>query len=148
MDKRYLALLHGRLPSAAVEVDLPLLVRRADGEARVKVHASGKVAKSSFRSVQSFGSRASLAEVSIATGRTHQIRVHAKQIGHPLAGDQRYGDDDFNSWIQQLGLGRMFLHAHAIAFRWPESDEEFAISVPLPVELNQTLDALDQYRET
>jgi 23S rRNA pseudouridine955/2504/2580 synthase len=84
-----------------------------------------------------------LLEVSIATGRTHQIRVHAAHAGHPVAGDERYGDDDFNAYLKTFGLRRMFLHAHSLSFTWPESGEEFNSSVPLPDELKSVLNALE-----
>ncbi len=74
-------------------------------------------------------------EVSIATGRTHQIRVHAAHMGHPVAGDERYGDAEFNAELRKIGLRRIFLHAHAVDFVWPDSDEEFMISSALPENL-------------
>jgi 23S rRNA pseudouridine955/2504/2580 synthase len=143
VEKRYLALLQGRWPEATTEVDVPLVTRRVGGEARVKVDASGKEAQSSFRLLDRFGKTASLVEVSIATGRTHQIRVHAAHSGHPVAGDERYGDRDFNTYLQSFGLQRMFLHAHSLAFTWPDSDEEFSASAPLPEDLRAVLTALE-----
>jgi 23S rRNA pseudouridine955/2504/2580 synthase len=80
--------------------------------------------------------------VALSTGRTHQIRVHAAHAGHPLAGDDRYGDRAFNAVLAQRGLHRMFLHAHSIAFRWPGTDEDFSVSAPLPAELANVLTAL------
>ena len=76
-------------------------------------------------------------EVSIETGRTHQIRAHALYMGHPVAGDERYGDAEFNAQLRQLGLRRIFLHAHAVDFVWPDSEEEFMISSPLPADLRE-----------
>jgi 23S rRNA pseudouridine955/2504/2580 synthase len=143
VEKRYLALLQGRWPEATTEVDVPLVTRRVGGEARVKVDASGKEAQSSFHLLERFGKTASLVEVSIATGRTHQIRVHAAHSGHPVAGDERYGDRDFNTYLQSFGLQRMFLHAHSLAFAWPDSDEEFSASAPLPEDLRAVLTALE-----
>lgn len=143
VEKRYLALVQGRWPQAVTNVDVPLTTRRQTGEARVEVDPAGKPALTSFHLLETFGSLASLVEVSTATGRTHQIRVHAAHLGHPLAGDERYGDPQFNDRLNELGLRRMFLHAHAIAFRWPDDDEEFSVSVPLPAELKQVLDRLE-----
>jgi 23S rRNA pseudouridine955/2504/2580 synthase len=143
VDKRYLALVRGRWPQAVIDVDVPLTTRRATGEARVEVDPDGKPAHTSFHLLEAFGRFASLVEVSTATGRTHQIRVHAAHSGHPLAGDDRYGDPQFNDRLTELGLRRMFLHAHAIGFTWPEDDEEFSVSVPLPAELKQVLDRLE-----
>jgi 23S rRNA pseudouridine955/2504/2580 synthase len=142
VDKRYLALVKGRWPEDARVIDAPLVTRRVGGEARVKVDGAGKEASSSFRLLDRFGKTASLLEVSIATGRTHQIRVHAAHAGHPVAGDDRYGDDDFNRYLRSYGLQRMFLHAHALRFDWPESGESFDVSSPLPEDLKAVLTAL------
>jgi 23S rRNA pseudouridine955/2504/2580 synthase len=142
VDKRYLALVRGRWPSGTTRIDAPLLTDRRRGDDRVKVGTGGKHAESVFRLLETFGKTASLVEVSLRTGRTHQIRVHAAHAGHPLAGDDRYGDRDFNAQLARRGLRRMFLHAHAVAFRWPDSGEEFSVSTPLPPELAGVLTTL------
>ncbi len=143
VDKRYLALVKGRWPEGASQIDAPLVTRRVGGEARVKVDTQGKQALSTFRLLDRFGKTASLLEVAIATGRTHQIRVHALHAGHPVAGDERYGDEDFNKYLRSFGLERMFLHAHSLSFEWPETGEEFDASAPLPDELKSVLTALE-----
>jgi 23S rRNA pseudouridine955/2504/2580 synthase len=97
-----------------------------------------------FRPVQFFGKKASLVEVELETGRTHQIRVHATHAGYPLAGDVKYGDAEFNERMKALGLSRMFLHAHQVSFVWPESGVEFSASAPLPAELAAVIDALGE----
>jgi 23S rRNA pseudouridine955/2504/2580 synthase len=79
----------------------------------------------------------------IATGRTHQIRVHAAHAGHPVAGDERYGDKDYNEYLRSFGLERMFLHAHSLSFEWPETGEDFNASAPPPGELKSVLTALE-----
>jgi 23S rRNA pseudouridine955/2504/2580 synthase len=138
MEKRYLTLLKGSWQHGRLDVDARLSVRRrSNGESFAGVDPAGKAALSRFRVVENYGTRATLMEVSIATGRTHQIRVHAAHMGHPVAGDERYGDEEFNARIKKLGLRRIFLHAHAVSFVWPESDEEFMISAPLPEELRE-----------
>jgi 23S rRNA pseudouridine955/2504/2580 synthase len=141
--KQYLALVKGRWPEAKTEVDAPLVIRRVSGEARVKVDPEGKPAQSSFRVLERYGKTASLLEVAIATGRTHQIRVHANHVGHPVAGDDRYGDEDFNAYLRTFGLQRMFLHAHSLSFEWPENGEPFSASAPLPQDLRAVLTALE-----
>jgi 23S rRNA pseudouridine955/2504/2580 synthase len=143
LDKRYLTLVKGRWPEGSGEIDAPLVTRRVGGEARVKVDPSGKEARSTFRVLDRFGKTASLLEVSIATGRTHQIRVHAAHAGHPVAGDERYGDKDFNEYAKSFGLQRMFLHAHSVSFEWPESGETFDASAPLPDDLKRVVTALE-----
>jgi 23S rRNA pseudouridine955/2504/2580 synthase len=142
IGKRYLCLVRGQWQHGEIEVDTPLVVARENAARRVRPDPDGKPARSVFRLVQHYGRKASLVEVEIETGRTHQIRVHAAEVGHPVAGDDRYGDRSFNAECERLGLKRMFLHAHLIEFVWPESDEEFFISAPLPQELSQFLDML------
>jgi len=142
VEKRYLALLEGQWQLGRITVDAPLAESPARSRAKVRVDESGKQALSEFRLVEHYGRDASLVEVRIATGRTHQIRVHAAHIGHPVAGDERYGNDTFNAAVNKLGLRRMFLHAHTISFDWPGTDESFSFSAPLPVELSKLLDRL------
>jgi 23S rRNA pseudouridine955/2504/2580 synthase len=141
VEKRYLALVMGRWPQGTTRIDAPLATVRRGGEARVRVDASGKVASSEFRLLDALAG-ASFVEISIGTGRTHQIRVHAAHAGHPIAGDDRYGDREFNAGLAGRGLSRMFLHAHSIAFEWPDSGEPFALSLPLPDDLKRVLDTL------
>jgi 23S rRNA pseudouridine955/2504/2580 synthase len=143
VDKRYLTLVKGRWPEGTTEIDAPLVTRRVGGEARVKVDDSGKEARSAFRLLERFGKTASLLEVSIDTGRTHQIRVHAAHAGHPVAGDERYGDQDFDAYLKTFGLKRMFLHAHSVSFDWPETGEPFSASAPLPDDLKAVVTALE-----
>jgi 23S rRNA pseudouridine955/2504/2580 synthase len=143
VDKRYLTLVKGQWPEGKSEIDAPLVTRRVGGEARVKVAAEGKQALSSFRVLDRYGKTASLLEVAIATGRTHQIRVHAAHAGHAVAGDDRYGDEDYNKYLRSFGLQRIFLHAHSLSFEWPETGEEFNASAPLPDELKSVLTALE-----
>lgn len=143
VEKRYLALVKGHWPEDAVEIDAPLVTRRVGGEARVKVDEAGKQARSAFRVVDRYGKTASLLEVSIDTGRTHQIRVHARHAGHPVAGDERYGDRDFDEYLKLFGLKRMFLHAHSLSFDWPDDGGPFSASAPLPEDLRSVLSALE-----
>lgn len=144
IDKRYLALLQGDWQYGNVEVAAPIATSRRDGDALSRVDPDGKPALSRFRLLDRFAGLASYVEVSIATGRTHQIRVHAQYKGHPVAGDERYGDAAFNERLKSFGLGRMFLHAHAVSFDWPDSGEPFAVSAPLPDDLKAVLQALGE----
>jgi 23S rRNA pseudouridine955/2504/2580 synthase len=141
-EKKYLALLKGKWDLGRKRIDVPLRTDiRVGGERTVKVDASGKASVSDFRPVQFFGKRASLMEVAILTGRTHQIRVHALHAGHPVAGDPKYGDDELNSAMKAFGLNRMFLHSHSVSFEWP-SGGEFSVNTPLPPELATVIDKL------
>ena len=141
-EKRYLALVRGKWELGARRIDVPLRTdTRVGGERTVRAAASGKPSVSEFRPVQFFGRTATLVEVTLRTGRTHQIRVHAQHAGHPVAGDEKYGDAAFNDELRALGLGRMFLHAHSVSFAWPQGGE-FSASSPLPPELAALLDEL------
>ena len=145
-EKRYLALVKGRWELGAKRIDVALRTdTRVGGERTVRAGASGKPAVSEFRPVQFYGRTATLMEVMLRTGRTHQIRVHAQHAGHAVAGDEKYGDAAFNSELRALGLRRMFLHAHSVSFTWPQG-AEFSINTPLPPELAAVLDALSAAR--
>jgi 23S rRNA pseudouridine955/2504/2580 synthase len=141
-EKRYLALVKGAWNLGQKRIDVPLRTdTRVGGERTVRTAADGKEAISDFRPVQFFGNRATLLEVSIHTGRTHQIRVHAAHAGHPVAGDEKYGDEEFNGAMKELGLNRMFLHAHSISFDWPQGGT-FSVNAPLPAQLSAVVDQL------
>jgi len=143
MHKTYLALVSGRWQLGTKRIDLPLDTdNRRQGERHVRVAAAGKNSVSVFKPVQFFGAAATLMEVDIPTGRTHQIRVHAAFAGHPLLGDEKYGDRERNAEFRHHGLKRTFLHAHSIAFEWPHSGVPFHVSAPLPAELGAVLDAI------
>ena len=141
-EKRYLVLVRGKWDLGAKRIDVPLRTdTRVGGERTVRAAASGKASVSDFRPVQFFGRTATLMEVTLHTGRTHQIRVHAAHAGHPVAGDEKYGDAAFNEAMRGLGLRRMFLHAHSLSFSWPRGGE-FSINTPLPAELAALVDVL------
>jgi 23S rRNA pseudouridine955/2504/2580 synthase len=141
-EKRYLALLKGPWDLGHKRIDAPLRTdTRVGGERTVRVAAEGKPSVSLFAPVQFFGRTATLMEVTLETGRTHQIRVHAQHAGHAVAGDEKYGDPAFNAALRELGLRRMFLHASSLSFAWPEGGE-FSINTPLPADLGAVLDRL------
>lgn len=142
VEKGYLALVKGPWDLGKKRIDVPLNTdTRVGGERTVRVQAGGKTAVSTFSPVQFFRNRASMVEVDLDTGRTHQIRVHAAHVGHPVAGDDKYGDKDFNARMREEGLTRMFLHSHRISFDWPNGGD-FSASAPLPADLAAVLDAL------
>lgn len=105
----------------------------------ITVHAMGKSALTRFKPVSHF-SGATLLEATIATGRTHQIRVHAAHLYHPVAGDEKYGDGQFNREMARCGLRRLFLHAHSIMFTL--GGRQIAVSAPLDEELGRVLEQL------
>jgi 23S rRNA pseudouridine955/2504/2580 synthase len=143
MHKTYLALVAGSWQLGTKRIDAPLATdNRQHGERHVRVAAAGKDSVSVFKPVQFFGALATLMEVDIPTGRTHQIRVHASFAGHPLLGDDKYGDRERNADLKGRGLKRTFLHAQSVAFDWPGSGVPFHVSAPLPAELADVLDAI------
>jgi 23S rRNA pseudouridine955/2504/2580 synthase len=147
MDKRYLALVVGRWPYGEKKIDLPLKTNmKQGGERVVRVHAEGQHATSVFKPVRTFGRLATLLEVSIGTGRTHQIRVHAAHAGHPIAGDEKYGDRERDAKLKPFGLQRMFLHARSLTFQ-RASGAEFSVAADLPPELQEVLDKLETAKE-
>ncbi|MEM7359214.1 MAG: RluA family pseudouridine synthase [Pseudomonadota bacterium] len=143
LDKRYLTLVKGKWRYGQRRVNKSLNTNaRKHGERMVAVDEGGSYA-SSVMTPLSGNATASLLEVKLLTGRTHQVRVHALSEGHPVAGDTRYGDREFNREAKKFGLHRLFLHASRIRFIHPISDQPVTISAPLPAELQQVLDNLD-----
>ena len=143
IEKRYLALLVGRMPDGTMSVDAPLHVGlRQGGERHVQVNPVGKPSMSHFRVLERRGGQ-SYCEVRIETGRTHQIRVHAQHIGHPVAGDDKYGDEAANKRLrEQLGLKRLFLHASTLEFALDGGKAPYSLNAPLVPELIEVLDRL------
>lgn len=136
MDKRYMTLLKGKWKGRSKWVDAPLLKNVIQsGERLVFVDARGKEARTQFIPY-SIGEDASLMSVKLDTGRTHQIRVHAQHLGFPIAGDTKYGDDEFNRELKIKGLKRLFLHAFSLKFHLPDTEtgEDIPISVEAPLD--------------
>ena len=143
MAKHYLALVAGDWPAAQRAVKAPLRkFEMPTGDRVVKVDLKeGKPSETRFRVVQQF-SQATLMECSPITGRTHQIRVHTLHAGHPIAGDTRYGDPDFDEQMRRLGLKRLFLHASRLRFFHPVLEEQMTIEAPLEPSLERLLTRL------
>ena len=133
--KIYWALTMGRWKDSELKVDVSLHKDYQDGGKHVvEVNRDGKTALTVFSSIKKF-KQASLMEVKLYTGRTHQIRVHAAYRGHPIAADDRYGDAGFNKEVKKMGLKRMFLHARSIEFTLPSLDQRITVTAPLDPEL-------------
>ena len=141
--KRYLTLLAGRMPDGVMSVDAPLHVGlRQGGERHVQVNDGGKPSLSHFRVLERRGGH-SYCEVRIETGRTHQIRVHAQHIGHPVAGDDKYGDEAINKRLrEQVGLKRLFLHAATLEFALDGGKAPYLLNAPLADDLAAALERL------
>jgi len=143
IEKKYLTLLAGRMPDGAMTVEAPLLVGlRQGGERHVTVSPVGKPSTSHFRVLERRDGM-SYCEVRIETGRTHQIRVHAQHLGHPVAGDDKYGDPAVNKRLrEQIGLKRLFLHAASLEFALDDGKTPYVLNAPLAEELVEALDRL------
>lgn len=139
MEKTYTALLKGRL-TAPVETRAALSRRSSGGDRMVGVAAGGKPAVTRVEPKRWFAG-ATMVTVAIDTGRTHQIRVHCTELGHPLAGDEKYGDRGFNRALRERGLKRLFLHAAELRFTL---DQTYVFNAPLPAALSEVLEKLDE----
>jgi len=139
MDKRYLALGAGRWTGGRRLLSARVAARRADGEKHMMVDDSGREASAWFTPRRDYGP-ATLVEVELVTGRTHQIRVQAAAEGHPLAGDVRYGDEAFNAALAEHGLNRLFLHAFSLSFTL--FGQPIGVCAPLPTALTDVIEHL------
>lgn len=148
--KTYLALVLGLWPSNKKVIDSPLFKYTVEtgvgeGERRVKVVSkddpNGMRSITLVRVARTVGPY-TLLEVTIKTGRTHQIRVHLASQGHPIAGDDKYGDFEHNKLLQKMGLKRMFLHAWQLKFQHPQSHRPVSLQAPLPSALKNFVDGI------
>ena len=147
IGKRYLTLVQGRWLEPCRHLRQPLTKYLTEqGERRVRVDRDGKVAHSIVRLVRRW-QHCSLLEVELRTGRTHQIRVHLTDTGHPLMGDDKYGDFALNKRLERQGLDRMFLHAWRLDFRHPLTDARIQLEAPLPEALEAFLAEVEQTQE-
>jgi len=155
-DKVYLALVKGAWPANQRVIDKALhKYESPNGERRVKVvpndHPDGLRSITLVKVKNTFADgRFTLLEVTIKTGRTHQIRVHLADAGHPIAGDDKYGDFELNKTLQKTNqpsspnapsLKRMFLHAWSLKFNHPKLRKVVHLQAELPPELQQFLPA-------
>lgn len=142
IEKQYLALVRGRWRGGSRHISAPLeRDRRRGGEHMVEVREEGRTAESAF-SPKGFFGPATLMGIRLYTGRMHQARVHAAHAGHPIAGDDKYGERDFNRELRAAGLRRLFLHAARLRFVHPVTGAKISIESPLPPELAGVLERL------
>ena len=140
--KEYLALTEGKWPTHLSEVNAPLQKNQLkSGERIVRVEQEGKASLTYFEVIKRLGS-ATLVKARLATGRTHQIRVHAQLSGHAILGDDKYGSSDTNREYKKQGLKRLFLHASNLSFIHPLSEERIDIEAALPEDLENILSIL------
>jgi len=141
MEKRYIALVNNSWSKKRHTIDAPIY----QNSRYSVIDAKGKQAVSHFHPLKNFQKddfSASLVEVVIETGRTHQIRVHAKYAAHPIAQDDKYGDQLFDKLMKEKGLNRLFLHAKSITFTNPTTNEIQKVVAPLPIELENFLNKI------
>jgi 23S rRNA pseudouridine955/2504/2580 synthase len=137
--KTYLALVQGQWPEKLKVIDSALhKFLLPDGERRVRVTSNDDpegMRSITLVKVAERWDTCTLLEVTIKTGRTHQIRVHLASQGHPIAGDDKYGDFEWNKSLQKQGLKRMFLHAWRLQFTHPATGKRVELMSNLPPEL-------------
>ena len=141
VQKFYLCLLDGEMKQALIEVDAPLKKVQVGAERQVEVNAEGKPALTRFRRLQAY-TGCTYAEAELLTGRTHQIRVHARHLGMPLAGEARYASKESVKQWKKKGLHRVFLHAQRLSFT-TSSGEKMEFNAPLPENLKSVLNWLE-----
>ena len=141
LEKRYTALVKDTWSKKKHTIDAPIY----QNSRYSVIDSKGKDSLSHFHPIKNFelgDFNASLVEVSIETGRTHQIRVHAKFAGHQVAQDDKYGDGDFDQFMKKKGLNRLFLHAKTLTFTNPLTNEIQKVNAPLPDDLETFLKKL------
>ena len=133
VDKRYILVAHGEFKGGLGHVPLKFPLHKyllPNGERRVKVENHGQESYTIIKNLgQSSLGECFVAEAILKTGRTHQIRVHLQHIGHPILGDDKYGDADLD---KKIGAKRLMLHAHRLSFMHPVTQEKIQIEAPLP----------------
>jgi len=136
VERTYLALVVGSIPTDAGTIDAPLGRSRGNRKRMSVDQVTGRPALSRFKVVERFAGDFTFVQVSLETGRTHQIRVHFTHIGHPVAGDPEYSR---GKSTRQLGLDRQFLHAYRLEFEHPFTGEALHFESRLPGDLEEVL---------
>lgn len=137
VEKKYIALVWGHLKHPRARIELPIK-RSTKAPNRMSIDVQGKMAISEYKVIKDYA-KYSLIEVSIHTGRTHQIRVQLAHMGHPVVGDRLYGGKP-----TPPGLSRQFLHAEYLSLRLGDSEDKRAFEAPLPADLQIFLDSADE----
>ena len=142
ITKKYQTLVMGNWPKGKTTVNAPLLKNQvSSGERIVRVDVEGKASVTHFKIIERY-KQATLMDVTLETGRTHQIRVHCQFSGNPVAGDEKYGNKNFNQAIRSLGGRRLFLHAKSLRFKHPLSNDWVDVESPIPTDLKKLLSNL------
>lgn len=142
VSKIYHALVVGRWDSTVQKIDAPLRKNElSSGERIVKVQEEGKASITLFKVLRRFSNLVTLIEAKPVTGRTHQIRVHSQFAGHPIIGDDKYGVEDLNVQMRDVGIRRLFLHAAALTVTLPDG-EKLHFKAPLEPKLSAAIEQL------
>jgi 23S rRNA pseudouridine955/2504/2580 synthase len=145
--KQYLALVRGVWRAGTRRIAAPLRKYvTAEGERRVSVDRAEGLPSSTLLEVERRAGPHTLVRATLETGRTHQIRVHLAHAGHPILGDDKYGDFALNKALQREGLKRMFLHAARLELAHPLTRAPLVFEAPLPPDLALFLDAVEAPR--
>jgi 23S rRNA pseudouridine1911/1915/1917 synthase len=138
VDKRYGALVQGHPDPTRGTIDAPI-DRHPSADYKFAVVAGGRPSITHYETVEAFRA-ATLLDIHLETGRTHQIRVHMAAVRHPCVGDLTYGADPVLA--KRLGLSRQWLHARALGFEHPGTGEWLSVTSPFPADLQRALDVL------
>jgi len=142
VKKKYLMLVHGSCEFEQRKVALPLLRDQlSSGERIVRVNSSGKEALTEFKVIKRFRA-ATLLEARPSTGRTHQLRVHAQAIGHPIVGDPKYGDRELDKQLKGPAKQRLYLHAASLSIHDPRTHQRKTFCATLEPSFVQQLQYL------
>jgi len=148
ISKKYIALVYGNIKVEHGQIVAALGRHPMDRKKRAVDGLDAREAHTEFRVMERFdwhGERFTLVDVTLHTGRTHQIRVHFQSIRHPLVGDKVYGNEKINALFQgKFNLSRQFLHAYQLTFRHPINDKQINLQVDWPADLQTVLKALRQ----
>ena len=162
VQKVYLALVAGKWPETTELVDMPLTATQLHGEKYIKADQQGQSAQTAFMLQDFFPGQhffseqhiyprqrikppaqdLSLIQARLITGRTHQIRVHCSNTGHPVIGDTKYGNQKANRAMAATGYTSMFLHAYKLTFTHPATEEIIKVTAPLHADEQKLLDSL------
>lgn len=142
VEKKYYALCHGNIESKHGLIDSPIKRSKTNRQKMtVSPEINSKDAQTEFTVLKVFDDYC-LLDVTLKTGRTHQIRVHFKAIGHSIVGDLDYGDERDNSLVGKMGLNRQFLHAYSLKFKHPVTGDEISIQSELASDLKAFMDKI------
>ena len=143
IHRRYLAFVEGHLPLDAGTIEIPIGRHLTHRKVMTVRHLGGRYALTRYRVVKRLGAECPLLctviDVSLETGRTHQIRVHMAHLGHPVVGDTTYGRRSPSFW-RPLGVMRQWLHAYQLTFQHPITNEQLTITAPIPDDMSQWVD--------